>query len=326
MTRTPLPATLSLDLDNQWAYMRVHGDSGWEDFPSYLPRVIPRILRLLESKRLTITFFIVGQDAALEKNRNAFAALAAAGHEMASHSFSHLPSLAQQPEPEIEDELARAEDAIERATGRRPRGFRGPAFSLSRNLLRVLKRRAYGYDASTFPTFIGPLARAYYQATVKHAANGAAERQNLYGGWRDGLRPIHPYFWRLPEGGLLEIPVTTFPLCRLPIHLTYLLHCAGFSPALALQYFRAALKMCAATRTPPSLLLHPLDFLGKDDVPELAFFPGMSLPRGKKTEFVARVLDELCARFAPAPLAEFAMRHADRAALSPSGNMKNLPT
>ncbi len=315
MTRPPLPATLSLDLDNQWAYMRVHGDSGWEDFPSYLHQVVPRILRLLESKRLTITFFIVGQDAALEKNRDAFAALAATGHEMASHSFSHLPSLAQRPEPEINDELARAEEAIERATGRRPRGFRGPAFSLSRSLLHVLKRRAYGYDASTFPTFIGPLARAYYQATVKHADNAAAERQNLYGGWRDGLRPICPYFWCLPEGGLLEIPVTTFPLCRLPIHLTYLLHCAGVSPALALQYFRAALKMCAATRTPPSLLLHPLDFLGKDDVPELAFFPGMSLPGEKKAEFVARVLDELCARFAPAPLADYAAQYADRVVL-----------
>lgn len=35
-------ASLSFDLDNQWSYMKTHGDPGWDTFPSYLDLVVPR--------------------------------------------------------------------------------------------------------------------------------------------------------------------------------------------------------------------------------------------------------------------------------------------
>ena len=107
----------------------------------------------------TITFFVVGQDAARPENRAALADSADAGHEIGNHSFKHKPWLHLYSEREIEDELMRAEEVIEQATGVRPDGFRGPGFSLSPAVLRVLARRGYHYDASTFPTFLGPLAR-----------------------------------------------------------------------------------------------------------------------------------------------------------------------
>ena len=77
-TNKPI-ASLSLDLDNQWSYMKTHGDAGWDTFPSYLDVVVPRVLAFLKERDLKITFFIVGQDAALEKNREAIASIAAAG-------------------------------------------------------------------------------------------------------------------------------------------------------------------------------------------------------------------------------------------------------
>ena len=40
-------ASLSLDLDNQWSYMKTHGDPGWESLPSYLALVVPRVLDFL---------------------------------------------------------------------------------------------------------------------------------------------------------------------------------------------------------------------------------------------------------------------------------------
>lgn len=304
--RSALPATVSLDLDNQWAYMLVHGDPGWESFPSYLDRAVPRILAVLREREMTISFFIVGQDAALAKNREAVARIPAAGHDIANHSFHHLPSIAQRSPQEIDAELARAEDAIEAATGQRPTGYRGPGFSISAALLDTLQRRGYRYDASTFPTFIGPLARRFYQSTVRKGAAGEQDRQTLYGRWSDGLRPLRPFRWGLPAGELLEIPVTTFPLLRTPIHLTYLLFLLQRSRALALSYFRNALRLCGVTGVAPSLLLHPLDFLGGDDVPQLKFFPGMSLPGEVKTAFVADVLAELTARFAPLTMRQFA--------------------
>ena len=124
-------ASLSLDLDNKWSYMKTHGDSKWESFPSYLHLLVPRVLDFLKAQNLTITFFIVGQDAALERNRELLASIAAAGHEIGNHSFHHEPWLHLYSEQQIEMEIARAEDHIERATGYRPIGFRGPGFMIS---------------------------------------------------------------------------------------------------------------------------------------------------------------------------------------------------
>lgn len=306
MTRPKLIANLSLDVDNQWAYMQVHGDSGWETFPSYLSRVVPRILAVLREQSLRVTCFIVGQDAARPENREALASLAAAGHEIGNHSFHHLPSIARKSEAGIHAELARAEEHIWAVTSRRPSGYRAPAFSLSPTTLRVLEQRGYEYDASTFPTFIGPIARAYYRSTVKDRGSKNSEQEDLYGGWKEALRPLRPYRWNLSGRELLEMPVTTFPGLRTPIHLTYLLFLYEKCRSLARVYVRTALWWCQRTGTPPSLLLHPLDFVGGDDVPALRFFPGMNLPGGEKSAFVAEVLTLLSERFVVIPVGDHA--------------------
>jgi hypothetical protein len=80
------------------------------------------------------------------------------------------------------------------------------------------------------------------------------------------------------------------PLFKVPIHVSYVLYLAQYSRALARAYFQAALALCRATGTRPSLLLHPLDFLGGDDEPDLAFFPAMGLKGGPKLEVVSDCL------------------------------------
>ena len=155
-------ASLSLDLDNLWAYQMTHGDEGWDDYGSYLTRSCrscwtswppngcgSRSSWWARTRRWTAT-------------RSPSAALADAGHEIGNHSFRHQPWLHRYTPDEIHDELRRAEDAIEAVTGRRTVGFRGPGYSLSADVLRVLVDRGYRYDCSTLPTVIGPLARKYY--------------------------------------------------------------------------------------------------------------------------------------------------------------------
>jgi hypothetical protein len=305
-------ASLSLDLDNQWSYMKTHGDAGWESYPSYLDVVVPRVLEILAARELTITFFVVGQDAALEKNHDAIRAIARAGHEIGNHSFRHEPWLHLYSEGEIDAELARTEAALEPLAGTKPIGFRGPGFSLSRATLDVLKRRGYAYDCSTFPTYLGPLARAFYFATAKLDAREKEERRVLFGTFAEGRRPLKPYRWRLSNGSLLEIPVTTMPGTRIPIHVSYLLYASMISPALARAYFAGSLAMCRATGTEPSILLHPLDFLGGDDVKELAFFPAMNLPGRAKVERATSFLDQLGARFEVVSMREHARRLQER--------------
>jgi hypothetical protein len=305
-------ASLSLDLDNKWSYLKTHGDEGWEALPSYLDVVVPRVLALLAERNLRITFFVVGQDAALARNQRALRSLAEAGHEIGNHSFHHDPWLNLYSREEIAQELAQAELAIEAATGRRPVGFRGPGFSFSRDVLRELSARGYAYDASTFPTFLGPLARMYYFLSTHLNRTQREERKHLFGDFRDGFRPLRPYLWRDLPGELLEIPVTTMPIVKAPIHVSYLLYLGQFSRTLARTYWRLALAMCRVLRVEPSLLLHPLDFLGAEDDADLAFFPAMNCRAADKVALVGEVIDLLARQFTIVTMAGHAQHAAAR--------------
>ncbi|MBP2327941.1 peptidoglycan/xylan/chitin deacetylase (PgdA/CDA1 family) [Kibdelosporangium banguiense] len=82
-----------------------------------------QLLATLEEYKAHATFFVVGQnatyDAGLVRQE------AAAGHEIGNHSWSH-PSLAKLSAEEIQDQLARTDEAIQNATGRKPTLIRPP--------------------------------------------------------------------------------------------------------------------------------------------------------------------------------------------------------
>ena len=294
ISKTKPIASLSLDLDNKWSYMKTHGDPGWEAFPSYLDLVVPRVLKLLDGWKLKISFFIVGQDAAIQANQSMLRSIAEAGHEIGNHSFHHEPWLHLYSSEKIEQEIALAEEHIQNATGKKPVGFRGPGFSLSPEVISVLMRRGYLYDASTLPTYIGPLARAYYFMSSKLSSMEKDQRNQLFGTLKDGFRSNRPYWWSVKNGAgtgsLLEIPVTTMPVFRLPIHVSYILYMGLFSEQMALTYFKTALLFCRIRDVQPSLLLHPLDFMGCDDTTDLSFFPAMNLPADRKISLVGEVI------------------------------------
>src|SRR6185295_10088602 len=99
--------------------MKTRGLPEWKSLPTYLDRVVPRFLALLAEKRISLTVFVVGQDAARPENADAIRAIAAAGHEIGNHSFHHEPWLHRYTDAEIDSEIARTEEAIEGVTGRR---------------------------------------------------------------------------------------------------------------------------------------------------------------------------------------------------------------
>jgi hypothetical protein len=296
-------AGLSLDLDNKWSYLKTHGDTGWQDFPTYFDLFLPSLLDLLDEAGLKITFFIVGQDAALSRNRALLSLLARRGHEAGNHSYHHEPWLHRMSRERVQEEVLKTEELIAEITGEKPAGFRGPGFSWCPTLLDVLAENGYLYDSTTLPTCIGPLARLFYFWKARLSEEQKAERSRLYGGWRDGTRTPKPYYWRLDSGRhCLEIPITTAPFLKTPFHLSYLLYLSRFSEGLMTGYLSLALRLCKMTRTPLNFLLHPLDFLGIDQVPELAFFPGMDIDRLKKIEIFKRVMARIRRDFTPVPL------------------------
>jgi hypothetical protein len=175
------------------------------------------------------------------------------------------------------------------------------------------------------PTFLGPLARWYYFRTARLSEEQREQREILFGTLADGLRPLRPYRWRLPEGSLLEIPVTTLPLLRVPFHLSYVLYASETSPALARSYFRMALGLCRLSRIEPSLLLHPLEFLGAEDAPSLAFFPAMRMPAELKLRRVRSYLEALCSAFDVVTVGEHSRRLQGRPLRERAPEFRGVP-
>ncbi|MEX0290842.1 MAG: polysaccharide deacetylase family protein [Flavobacteriaceae bacterium] len=298
-------ASLSLDMDNQWSYMKIHGEEGWESYPSYLEIFVPYVLKVLKELDLTITFFIVGQDAAFEENHRFIKMIADAGHEIANHSFKHETWLHLYTKEELREEIDKAHNIIKEVSGKEPIGFRGPGFSWSKTLLEVLAERGYTYDASTLPTVIGPLARMYYFKTSNLSKQEKEDRKEIFGKFSDGFRKLKPYFWKLGANDrLLEIPVTTMPLFRIPFHLSYLLYLSNISTGLAMLYLKIAIFLCKLTRTEPSFLLHPLDLIGGDQITSLAFFPGMNISSKRKIFIFKKVMKVLERNFKLVPMDE----------------------
>jgi hypothetical protein len=79
------------------------------------------------------------------------------------------------------------------------------------------------------------------------------------------------------------------------------------------------MNACRLTGVEPSLLLHPLDFLGGDEEHDLSFFPAMKMAGAAKRDFVREVLADFSRRFRVVSLDEYAAIVAERS------NLKTVP-
>ena len=87
-----------------------------------------RILDTLGARDLSSTWFIPGFT--IESHPAACEAVVAAGHEVAHHSWAHVPPAQQSRDEEAED-IARANESIQALTGQKARGYRSPSWDLS---------------------------------------------------------------------------------------------------------------------------------------------------------------------------------------------------
>lgn len=106
---------------------------------------IDRILQLLRSRDVKATFFVPGHTASTFPD--AVLRIVAAGHEIAAHNDLHETPVGLARDEEIAV-FERAEAALRRLTGKRPVGYRSPAWDLSPHTLELLIERGYLYDSS----------------------------------------------------------------------------------------------------------------------------------------------------------------------------------
>jgi peptidoglycan/xylan/chitin deacetylase (PgdA/CDA1 family) len=104
-----------------------------------------RILDFLKSRGIKTTWFIPGFT--IESWPNECNAVVAGDHEVAHHSWAHIPPATQTREQE-EADLVRANEAIVRSSGRKARGYRSPSWDLSEYTIDLLLAHGFRYDSS----------------------------------------------------------------------------------------------------------------------------------------------------------------------------------
>jgi len=104
-----------------------------------------RILDLLSSRGIKATWFIPGFT--IETWPRECHDVVARGHEVAHHSWAHIPPATQTVE-EVEADLVRANEAIAKLAGRKARGYRSPSWDLSEQTVDLLLRHGFQYDSS----------------------------------------------------------------------------------------------------------------------------------------------------------------------------------
>jgi hypothetical protein len=271
-------AAVSIDLDEIHHYFAIHGLAApGQAAHAVYDRAVPRASDWAVALGVPLTFFVVGRDLERPENAETAGALVGRGHELANHSLSHLYDLTRRDRREMEREVAGGIQALVRATGTRPSGFRAPGYLVNDELVQVLTSLGVGYDSSVFPS------PAYYAAkAAKLLAMRVRGRSShsVRGSAKVLLAPCRPYrlgtpYWKAGQG-LAELPVQVTPGTRLPY----------IGTSLVLAGADGARLMTRTLMFEPfvNLELHGIDFLGADDElePLFAHQPDARLARNAK--------------------------------------------
>ncbi len=316
---------ISIDLDNYREYGSLVGcDVGKEETPAptlstnsnndsdrrcFYQDALPRFVELFDRHDVRATFFVIGRDLDDPENRARIRDLADRGHEIGNHSFTHPYNFSSLTRTEKIEQIDRCADAIERATGTRPAGFRTPSLDVDGETLDLLEERGYLYDSSIMPTPLMWAFVIYGRLFIKlgsyqlgHMAAAFAPRnpyrpgiENIYKGAGQGHR----------ERSIVEIPFSVLPIARLPFYSTLLRRFGG-------GVFEAMTRMYGRSQPVLHTLFHLIELAGFDDTPlgdAYRSMPALSVPLASREDFVSRATQAMVRSGVSATLSEVAATH-----------------
>lgn len=196
MTRK-IQNALTIDVEDYFQVAALAEAVDRDDWSSMEYRVeanTDRLLALFDEHQTKATFFTLGWVA--ERSPALIRRIRDAGHEIASHGYSHKLIYTQTPEV-FREETRKSKTVLEDITGNAVTGYRAASYSItskSRWALDILCEEGFTWDSSIFP--------------VHH------DRYGMPG------TPHEPYLLQTPNGGTLtEFPLSTCPIgqYRLPI-------------------------------------------------------------------------------------------------------------
>jgi polysaccharide deacetylase family protein (PEP-CTERM system associated) len=149
-----VPNALTVDVEDYFHVAALAPSIPRESWDSRESRVVAnthRLLSLFAQFRVKGTFFVLGWVA--ERHPQLVKDIAADGHEIACHGFSHTLVYEQKPEV-FREETLRSKNLLEDITGTRISGYRAASYSVVREslwALDILVELGFTYDSSIFP-------------------------------------------------------------------------------------------------------------------------------------------------------------------------------
>ena len=231
---------------------------------------LPRILELFEKANIKATFFIIGRHLELASCRKRVKEIANAGHELANHTMNHTKQFSLLPRQEIEREIRECHDRLSDVTGRPPVGFRAPGYTINKNVIEVLQKLRYKYDASLNVSRLYNTAKAMYRRFI------IREKDILLPQDLKGLPPPDKtYRARSKELVEAEDSLLLFPINIIPmIHYTFT---SGSLIGFGKRVTRLAYRTIRNRIDVLNFELHDIEFSNLSDVKNTKFrMPSLS--------------------------------------------------
>ncbi len=223
---------ISVDLDEIPNYFAIHGlpDPTGPERTLVYDVAVDRLSKLAAELDLPLTLFAIGEDLRRPESAARLRAARERGFEIANHSLDHRYDLVRMGRDGIRRQIDGGAEAIERAVGERPVGFRAPGYTITDEVFDVLAELGVTYDSSVFPCPPYWMAKATAIGLISLRGRTSRSIVDTPAVLTSPTRPYRigrPYWKR--GSGLVELPVPTLartlarmcvgePLINLELH------------------------------------------------------------------------------------------------------------
>lgn len=153
-TGSAVAHAMTIDVEDYYhvaAFGNVIDPADWPQWPSRVEHNTQRLLALFDDADIKATFFVLGWVA--ERYPDLIKAIAAQGHEVASHGYSHQ-LIYGQTQDTFRDETAKSKQILEDLVGTPVTGYRAASYSITQRslwALDILGELGFTWDSSIFP-------------------------------------------------------------------------------------------------------------------------------------------------------------------------------
>lgn len=225
--RDPVNA-LTVDVEDYYqveAFANVVRREDWTCWQSRVEQNTHRLLNLFAHHNVRGTFFVLGWVA--QQHPQLVREIAAAGHEIACHSYRHK-LIGTQSRQEFRQDIRQAKILLEDLAGEEVIGYRAPTYSITKDTLwalDILVEEGFRYDSSIFP--------------IHHDRYGIPDAER------------HVYVIRRPAGEITEFPPSTVRV----VGMNWPMAGGGYFRLLPYPFFRWGLRRINRTDRQPAIFM-----------------------------------------------------------------------